>query len=786
MGSSMSRRRLLVSTAEASVALVAGGAILDTTPRAAAALDRVDALPTGITRTWLGPQYWSNRLADWRLTNGRIEALTPGAGGRTVGVLTRRLVAGGAAAALSVRTGTLAPGTGFSGFLVGTGGDALDWRAAALVMAASGQGGGLLATYDSDGQVRFRDHTSESSQFAFAELAATGRTGPAPARTLGEDVVLLLEIDPGGTDRFDLTLSARRYADGALLSQATRTGVTDASLVGGISLVSSTRSSGTTARHWFQELRAGGSKISVHARETGPVLAIVYSLSASVLKLSAQFMPIGTADPQVATLERRAPGTTAWTTVSTVTIGGGYLALFRVPGWDATVDWECRVTWASGSAQQAAYAGTIRRDPLDKTSIAVGMVNCFTHTYRRLDTKSSGAARFPGETFRGLYTRANMYFPYAELVTNLRRHNPDLLVTFGDQYYEDRPTVRNQQPGLLDVLSRYYLWLWSFAEITRSTPTICLVDDHDVYHPNLWGWSGRAVPQGQYDRGGYMMPASWVNQVQRIQCSHNPDAFDATAVLQDISVYYAAFSYGGVSFAILEDRKFKNTNKTNTDESGAPLPEPRDLLGPRQEGFLSAWAQLHPGQPKVCLTQTLFASLSTGPTGVPRADPDTNGAPAPARRTAVQLLKNARAIILSGDQHLASLVRHGITTFTDGPVQFTAPAAGSAWQRWFEPAAALPNATGPNTGDLTDSYGNKLRVLAVANPKITFAEVRAVQPSGAEVGDRNLKREGYGVARIDKSARRFRLDCWPWETDPLSPGARQYDGWPYEVPFSQA
>lgn len=758
-------------------------------PRASAgavALTRVDAMPTGITRTWLAPQYWTNRLADWRLANGRIEALTANAGGRTVGVLTRQIVAGDSAGALSVRTGTLATGAGFSGFLIGAGRGALDWRAAALVMAASGQGGGLLATYDSDGNVRFRDHTNEASPFAFAELTATGRTGPAPARTLAEDVVLLLEIEPTAAGLYTLILTARGFGDGSLLSQALRTGVTGADLIGGISLISSTRSSGTTARHWFRELQTGGPKVGVFAHETGPILGVLYSLAGSVLKLSAQFMPIGTSDPQQATLQRRAPGTTGWTTVGTATVGAGYLALFRVTGWASSQDWEYRVRWATGTPQAASYAGTVRRNPTAKPRIKVAMVNCCIHSYRNLDQKSSGAVKFPGEAFRGLYTAENLYFPYTELVTHLGQHEPDLLVALGDQYYENKPTVRNSSAGILDVLSRYYLWLWSFAQLTRDTPTICLVDDHDVYHPNLWGWSGRAAPQGEYSWGGYTMASNWVNVVQRIQCSHNPDAYDPTTVQQGITVYYSAFSYGGVSFAVLEDRKFKNTNKSGTDPSGAPLPLPRQLLGARQETFLESWSGMHAGQPKVCLTQTLFASLSTDPAGSPRRDPDTNGAPAPGRLTALRLLKNARALVLSGDQHLGSLVRHGITTFTDGPVQFTAPAAGTAWQRWFAPASPLPNGTGPNTGDFTDRFGNRMRVLAVANPKISFAQVRAAQPTSEEVGDRNLKREGYGIVVIDKSAGSYDLECWPWQTDPTMPGAVQYAGWPYTLRFTDA
>jgi alkaline phosphatase D len=783
----MSRRRFLTVSGELSLVVAAGASSVSALPRSAvAAPTRVDSVPTNVTRTWLAPQYWANRLADWRLNAGRIECLRAGAGGRTVGVLTRSIAAGNTSGSLVVRTGILATGAGFSGFVIGTGGGALNWRGAALVMGASGQGGGLLAVYDSDGQVRFREHTNENNQFAFAVLPSTARSGPQPARTLSEDVTLRLDITPVGDGRFDLTLTARRTATGALLSTATRVGVPDSELVGGLSLISSTRGGGITCRHWMRELQTDGPKISVHNRAAGPVLGALFSLSGAVLKMTAQFMPIGSTDPQRATLQTRLSGTSAWTTRQTSTIGSGFTAHFRLTDWNGAQDWEYRVVYAAGTTQEAFYTGRIPRNPTTKTTVSVAMVNCTIHSFRNLDVPSSGAPKFPGETFRGLYTTRNLYFPYAELVANIQRQEPDLLVAFGDQYYEDKPTVVNSGSGILDVLFRYYLWLWSFEPISRNTPTVCLVDDHDMYHPNLWGWSGRAAPSGDYHWGGYVMPANWINTVQRIQCAHNPDPYDPTTVIQGITVYYAAFSYGGVSFAVLEDRKFKNTNQTNTDPAGNPLPLPRELLGPRQENFLHAWAGMHPGQPKVCLTQTVFACVSTNPSGLAQADPDSNGSPAAARRTALTLLKNARALVLSGDQHVATLVRHGITSTTDGPLQFTAPAAGTAWQRWFTPAIPLPNSNGPNTGDFSDGFGNEFRVLAVANPKISFAEVRAAQPAGNQVGDRDLKREGYGIARIDKADSRYLLECWPWQTDPTGPGAAQFDGWPYNLPFNQA
>jgi alkaline phosphatase D len=116
------------------------------------------------------------------------------------------------------------------------------------------------------------------------------------------------------------------------------------------------------------------------------------------------------------------------------------------------------------------------------------------------------------------------------------------------------------------------------------------------------------------------------------------------------------------------------------------------------------------------------------------------------------------------------------------------PAAGCAFQRWFEPARPLPNpGPTPYTGDITDAFGNRLRVLAVANPSVTFQQFRAAYPGNKQVlGDQTLKPDGYGIVRVDKLNRRFVLECWPWNVDPTTPGARQRPGWPYTVAYDAA
>src|SRR5213592_4692429 len=66
-------------------------------------------LQEGVRRTWLGAEYWANRLQDWRLHQGRMECLTGASGdeARTVAALTLDLTKSAGAAHLSVRTGTL-------------------------------------------------------------------------------------------------------------------------------------------------------------------------------------------------------------------------------------------------------------------------------------------------------------------------------------------------------------------------------------------------------------------------------------------------------------------------------------------------------------------------------------------------------------------------------------------------------------------------------------------------------------------------------------------------------
>ena len=497
-----------------------------------------------------------------------------------------------------------------------------------------------------------------------------------------------------------------------------------------------------------------------------------------MLKLTAQLFPVGDGDPREVRLQTRRPGG-AWEDAGVAPVGPGFAAAFRVTGWDGAADRRYRVLWGAGTAEEQAFEGTVAADPAGDGELRVGLLDCTIHSYRPLNVGSDAHDRLPGSDPLGLYTGRNLYFPYAELVDELGRHKPHLLAAVGDQYYEHRPTTRERGPEpVLDVLYRWYLWLWAFRDLTREVPTVVLVDDHDVYHPNLWGNAGAPAPGGDYRQGGYLHPAAWVNLVQRVQTSHNPDPHDPAPVAQGIGVYYGAFRYGGVGVRPGRGPQVQERRQ------GQPRPG-RPALRPdhprRPPGAVPGrLGGRRPGQPQDLLLPDplgLPADRRAGAGPVRRRRRRRRGRP-PHRPGAGQA---GRGLLLSGDQHLGSLVRHGLDGFDDGPVQFVAPAAGSAWQRWFEPAGGLPNPGGtPHTGDFTDAYGNRMRVLAVANPRLTKAAFRAARKGrNAELGDRRRKREGYGLVRVDKAKRQFVIECWPWD------GGAQFEGWPYELPFPE-
>nr|WP_198152664.1 alkaline phosphatase D family protein [Tsuneonella dongtanensis] len=434
---------------------------------------------------------------------------------------------------------------------------------------------------------------------------------------------------------------------------------------------------------------------------------------------------------------------------------------------------------------QPVYEGTIRQDPAEVGKpLSIALLGCVLSTQHALEDNIINRV-VPQERRFGRYEPENFNFPHSDIVANTIAHDPDFVFVAGDQYYEQNPTrvARDTPDADLDTLYRWQQWLVSFRDLVRDRPSVLLIDDHDVLQGNLWGNGGRVAPERDQNRGGYVWGIPLTQMVYRMQCGHNPDAVDPTPIDNDLPVSYTAFTYGGASIAVVEDRKWK-TSAVQGEDMNVHRAE---LLGPRQEAFLATWKDMHPGKPKVLLSQSSWVCLQTDPEGRELTDFDSNGYPPLARYRATALAKAAGCVMLANDQHLPSLVRMGIDTHTDGPVQFVGPAGGSFWQRWFEPADRLDGARAgmeDRTGDWIDAFGNKIRVLAVANPKISFADFRKHNRGRSQaINDRALKSEGYGILRVDDPSRTFVFECWPWDKGPSDGDAAQYAGWPYTLSF---
>ena len=751
-------------------------------------------------RRWVGPGFWANRLQDWEVANGRLRSVHA-LPLRTVHLLTRRLSTGDGTLQLELTfgpSGTADADSGRSsaGVLLGAG-PHLDFRAAALVHHARGPGAGLYAGVDTRGRLFLRDLREPDLTIVSSEAA----------RDPPDSVSLRLLARPAA-EGYTVTVHAILWSATTDTIGITTEGLPAAGLVGSIAVVSDARGPAPTT-FWFSDLRGSGTKLERHDdRTAGPILGTQHTLSRGVLRLTAQLMPIGDADTGSVELQvRRGSG---WTTLRTAPIVvPGYTATFSVADWDARADVPFRVRYelraVDGSTATYVLPGTIRREP---TSDSTFVVAAFTGNHNVAEGVDQ--EWFDWEQW--------VWFPHPDIVGHVRAHDPDLLFFSGDQVYEGAsPTSADFAEPYEDYLYKWYLWVWAFGELTAEIPAVTIPDDHDVFHGNVWGAGGRATPAGlsgaeAQDAGGYKLPADWVNMVQRTQTSHLPPPYDSTPVEQGIGVYYTDMLYGGVSFAVIEDRKFKSAPKGLLPRAqvwnGWPLNRAFDakrdadvagaeLLGPRQLALLEDWAADWRDETwmKVLLSQTLFANVATLPdtalTGsvIPSlpilgpgeyadgeravSDMDSNGWPQTGRDRALRAIRKGFAVHLAGDQHLGSTVRYGIETWGDAGYALCVPSVANFWpRRWYPPSAgANGDPDAPRyTGDFEDGFGNRITVLAVSNPARTDREPTRLHE----------RAPGYGIARFERETRRITLEAWPRWADPAA-GDGPYPGWPVSL-----
>jgi len=731
-----------------------------------------------VDRVWIGPEFWANRLQDWAVRDGRLECVanSPRLPMRTLHLLTHRLRVLDAEFEISVRTGVIAEDDGLTvnarsaaGFLIGVGGPTVDYRSAVLIHAYQGPGAGIFAGVSGMGKAFMHDF----------EKAAISSPVDDPVGA-PKDVIVTLKGRSADDGQHRLELVSSNPETGEVLSRSSRS-VDTFRLIGNIALVSHPGGANGN-RFWFQDWTLTGTK--THAdRGFGPIACTQYTLSRNILKLTAQMMPIGDGDPDAVRLEVKQGD--RWQSVAeTTVIKPGFTAPFRIKDWESDGDVLYRVAYDSkdrdGSAQTYTWDGVIRKDPVDEETIVVAG---FTGNHNN----SHLINRRPFDWTSGVW------FPHADLTERVAKHDPDVLFFSGDQVYEGAsPTFPDIANIKLDYLYKWYLWCWAYRHLTKDIPCVTIPDDHDVYQGNIWGEGGRKTHRDHF--GGYVHPADFVKMVERTQTSHLPDPFDPTPVEQGIGVYYTGMTYGRISFAILEDRKFKSGCAGRLPPTGTPRPDHINnpafdvrkadvsglkLLGDRQLEFLADWtADWRGADMKMALSQTVFGNMATHHgAGLQYllADLDSNGWPQTGRNGALSALRKGFAFHLCGDQHLATIVHHGIDRHGDGPWSFAVPSIANFYPRMWFPKAAGKNrpADSPTwMGDHLDGLKNHVTVYAATNPG---------KKMGHEPADLHDKMPGYGIVKLNKAERTITMECWPRFADPGSPDHKQYEGWPKTI-----
>lgn len=297
------------------------------------------------------------------------------------------------------------------------------------------------------------------------------------------------------------------------------------------------------------------------------------------------------------------------------------------------------------------------------------------------------------------------------------------------------------------------------------------------------------------------MHEDFVNAVQRTQTDHHPAPFDPTPVERGIGVYYGDMIYGRVGFAILEDRKFKsgpegkvNYWKGRPDHVKDPEFDPASvdkeglvLLGDRQLKFLRHFAEDWKGTDlKVALSQTIFCNLANYHGGNQQylvADLDSNGWPQAGRNRALSELRRGFVFHYAGDQHLASIVHHGVEKWGDAGFSFCVPSIAAGYPRsWLPDREGLPVRNRPapglaNTGDYQDGLANKLSVFAIGNP--------AEENRKGRLNTLHDKASGFGVARFNAKTGAITMECWRLLFDATNPKSTdQFPGWPKTIRYT--
>jgi hypothetical protein len=745
-------------------------------------------LRNNVTRPYIGKEFWPNPQMDWQLNEGRMEVMISKVGKtHDIHLLTHQLKPESGSFSQSVQLSfqdVNPQKIKRAGFKFGVVGAMPEEYRSNLFLSS-----GYMAGVTSEGKLFGPGLVSKSS---------------LPASVL-EDLHLTLNVEHN-EDHFVYKLEARKRSNQEKSSAVmfiNKSVKLKKGLLGNLSLFADYAQKNHAPAIpadlkefqtdvTFHDWQISGNKLKENSNQTfGPILWTQYTLHRRVMKMTAQVAPMGESKEK-AHLELLKEG--KWKRVQSSAIHEyASTAHFRIENWDDKQEIPYRVVLKDGDKTEE-WKGAIRKDPKKNNTIKLAAMSCM----------KDGA------------------FPNHYLQQNVIAQDPDILFFAGDQLYEGNGgygivrayKLADVGRASLNYLQKYWIFGWSFRDAMRDRPSIVIPDDHDVYHGNIWGLGGGPVPEGgsRGSDGGYEMHAEWVRMVERTQVSNLPDPYDPTPVLQNIGVYYTDFNYGGISMAVIEDRKFKSgpaqavdkkTHKGRVDHVRDPNLDPMlldkpglHLLGERQEKFLEEWAgDFRDASMKAILSQSPFCAVATHHGGgnennILIADLDSNGWPQSGRNRAIELARKGHAVMIHGDQHLATVVHHGVDDWNDAGFSFAGAGIYNGYPRLWAPKEAGKNRR-PNspvyTGEFLDGFHNKINVWAAANRMDKQYPKRIKDGPQTMLDKLNNTASGYGIVKFHKEQQKITFESWPIYQQMAKDIAKYktHQGWPITVSVDQ-
>jgi alkaline phosphatase D len=726
--------------------------------------------PDGI---WVGPDFWANRLQDWSVANGKLECRSSKPM-RTVHLTTRSIAEKKGNLTSSVNIflsgGEDSEGKSSAGLLIGAG-RGLDYRAASMVFHSWGESAGIYAGLDSRGNLFVRDFEKENYYFSYNKNNNIKWT----------EARIVLNIVPH-SNVYTIKILAVNPFTNIIIDKTEVDGIPADRITGNMALVSDAGYGNTDENgnlYSFSEWSVRGSKLVKNvSHTTGPVLSAQYTLSRNRLKLTAQLMPVCDKDSNELIFQILEDN--KWVNFASAKVQRtSYTANISIDGWKRNEDTEFRLVYELRRKGVKTFylSGIIKHNPSEKEQIRM--------------LSLSGVEQFirsPGPNWSGIdggyfpYSSA-LLFPNANLVENLKKFNPDILYFAGNQVNEESsPTLADVKNTELDYLYKWYLWCITFRDLTSRIPSIIAPYDHNAGH-----------------------------LFQATQASHLPDPFDPAPAENGITSYFTECNIGGVSMAVLEDRKFKSSPEALLPAAeiidGWPFNrywnvkyssriENAELMGNRQLSFIEKWADDWSDGTwmKVALSQSLFANLATIPRDsltdkampvIEAADSgayvegdklatdfDSDGWPQTGRDKAIRLFRKAFAVHVAGDRQPGSTIQYGVEDYRDAGFAIVSRASvNDRYVHWYPPFEGGNRKPGwpKNYGDFEDGFGNRLTVYAVSNPgKPAINSER-----------RNQSAAGYSAIIFNRSTREIVLTNIPCYAD--SGKDQPFPFWPVRI-----